>query len=232
MKFFKKYIKLHLRIWLSTGTVNYQRIVLFFGNKHEVLTVLVSGTSIYKEGKLLRVQRLEKASGTAQSDASYDLLVVLNLKQYVKALVFDTTASNIGWNNSVANCLEKFLDQKLLYNACRHYIYEFIIGTVYACLYGDSSAPDDANFKRFQAEWPKIDLSKDYHILEMCSEWLKEKSKLVICELQQIIEKEKTTKKAFVRGDYRQFVENTLALLSSAPSNFFYLKPGATSSAR
>ena len=44
-------------------------------------------------------------------------------------------------------------------------------------------------------------------------------------------EKEKT-KKTFVRGDYRQCTENTLALLGSAPSNFFYHKPGATSSAR
>ena len=92
---------------------------------------------------------------------------------------------------------------------------------VYYCLFGDSSAPDDANFKCFQAQWPKINLSKDYHILEMSSEWLKEKSKLVICELQQIVEKEKMTKKAFVRGDYRQCVENTLALLGSAASNFF-----------
>ena len=120
--------------------------------------MLVSGTSTYKEGKLLRVQRLEKASGTAQADASYDLLVVWNLKQYVNALVFDTTASNTDWNNSAAKCLEKLLDQMLFYNACHHHIYEFIIGAVYTCLYGDSSAPDDANFKCFQAEWPKIPL--------------------------------------------------------------------------
>ena len=66
----------------------------------------------------------------------------------------------------------------------------------------------------------------------MSSDWLKEKSKLVICELQHIIKKKKTTKKAFVRGDYRQCVENTLALLGFASSNFFYHKPGATSSAR
>ena len=71
-----------------------------------------SGTSTYKEGKLLGVQRLEKASGTAQADASYDLLVVWNLKQHVKALVFDTTANNTGWNNGAAKCLERLLDQK------------------------------------------------------------------------------------------------------------------------
>ena len=94
----------------------------------------VSGTSTYKEGKLLRVQRLEKASGTAQADTSYALLVVWNLKQHVKALVFDTTASNTGWNNSVigwnssaTKCLEKLLDQNLFYNACRHHIYELLL---------------------------------------------------------------------------------------------------------
>ena len=63
---------------------------------------------------------------------------------------------------------------------CCYHIYELIIGAVYKCLFGDSSAPDDANFKCFQAEWPKTNLSKDYHILEMSSEWFKEKSKLVI----------------------------------------------------
>ena len=78
-----------------------------FGNKHEALSVLVLGTSTYKEGKLLGVQKLEKASGTAQADASYDLLEVWNLKQHVKALVFDTTSSNAGSNNSAAKCLEK-----------------------------------------------------------------------------------------------------------------------------
>ena len=122
--------------------------------------------------------------------ATLVLLEVWNLKQHVKALAFDTTASNTGWNKSATKCLEKLesFHQKLFYNAFRHHIglYEFIIGAVYTCLFGDSSAPDDANFKYFQAEWPKIDLSKDYHILKMSSEWLKEKSKLVICELQQI----------------------------------------------
>ena len=63
-----------------------------FGNKHEAFSVLVSKASTYKEGKLLGVQRLEIASGTAQADASYDLLEVWNLKQHVKALVFDTTS--------------------------------------------------------------------------------------------------------------------------------------------
>ena len=75
-----------------------------FGNKHEALSVLVSGISTDKEGKLLGVQKLEKVRGKAQANASYDLLEVWNLKQHVKALVFDTTVSNTGWNNGAAKC--------------------------------------------------------------------------------------------------------------------------------
>ena len=109
----------------------------------------------------------------------------------MKALVFDTIASNTGWNNSAAKCLEKLLDKSFFTTRVVH---EFIIGAVYTCLFGDSSAPDEANFN-FQAEWTKIDLSKDCHILEMSSQWLKEKSKLVVCELQQIIKRKKQRKK-------------------------------------
>ena len=73
-----------------------------------MLSVLVLGTSTYKEDKFLGVQRLKKASGTAQADASYDLLEMWNLKQHAKALVFDTTASSTDWNSSAAKCLEVF----------------------------------------------------------------------------------------------------------------------------
>ena len=131
-----------------------------FGNKHEAPFVLVSETSTYKEDKLLGVQRLGKASRTAQADASYHFLEVWILKQRVKALVFDITASNTGWNNGAAKCLEKLLDKKVFFNACRHHIYELIIGAVYTCLFDDSSTPDYANFKYFRTEWPKIDFSK------------------------------------------------------------------------
>ena len=85
-----------------------------FGNKHEALSVVVSGISTYKEGKLLGVQRLEKASGTPQADASYDLLEIWNLKQHVKALIFDTTASNTSWNNSAAKSLENVFSKRVV----------------------------------------------------------------------------------------------------------------------
>ena len=203
-----------------------------YGNKYEALSVLVSGVSKYKQGKLLGVQKLERATGKAQAEASFDLLEVWNLKDEVKALVFDTTASNTGCNQGAAKTLEKLLDHKLFYHACRHHIYELIIGAVYTCLFGDSTAPEDPHFNAFQASWPKIEKSQNYCLLNFSSDWLREKAKEVICELQQIIQRESKTKEVFIRGDYKQCAENTLALLGAAPSNFFHHKPGATSSAR
>ena len=44
--------------------------------------------------------------------------------------------------------------------------------------------------------------------------------------------RKKTTKEAFVTGDYRQCAENTLALLGSAHFDFFCHKPGAISNTR
>ena len=102
-----------------------------YGNKFDALSVLVSGPPNHKEGKLLGVQQLERGSGKAQAEATYDLLEVWNLEEKIQALVFDTTAANIGWNRGAAKILESLLGRKLFYNACRHHVYELVIGAVY-----------------------------------------------------------------------------------------------------
>ena len=175
---------------------------------------------------------MEKATGKAQAQASYELLEVWNLKENVKALVFDTTASNTGWNQDAAKTLEKLLDHKLFYNACRHHVYKLVIEAAYYCLFGDLSGPEDANFISFKTCWPKIDKSRNYRLLDVSSKFLQNRKKKIIYELQEIIKKEKRTKESFIRGDYKQCAENTLALLGAAPFNFFLHKPGATSRAR
>ena len=90
-----------------------------YNNKHEAVSVIISD---FKDSKLLGVQKLEKVIGKAQAQASYELLEVWNLKENVKALVFDTTASNTGWNQGTAKTLEKLLDHKFFCNACRHHV--------------------------------------------------------------------------------------------------------------
>ena len=152
--------------------------------------MIISGISDFKDGKLLGVQKLENATGKAQAQASYELLEVWNLKENVKALVFDTTASNTGWNQGAAKTLEKLLDHKLFYNACRHHVYELVIEAAYNCLFGDSSGPEDANFISFKSCWPKIDKSRNYRLLDVSSKFLQNRKKKIIYELQEIFKKE------------------------------------------
>ena len=161
-----------------------------YGNKHEALSVIISGISDIKDGKLFGVQKLEKATGKAQAQASYELLEVCNLKENVKALVFDTTTSNTGWNQGAAKTLEKLLDHKLFYNACCHHVYELVTEAAYNCLFGDSSGPEDANFISFKSCWPKIDKSRNYRLLNVSSKFLQNRKKKIIYELQEIIKKE------------------------------------------
>ena len=67
-----------------------------FGSKYEALTVIVSGTLKFMDGKILGGQKLERATGKAQAEASFEMLELWQLEDKVRALVFDTTASDSG----------------------------------------------------------------------------------------------------------------------------------------
>ena len=64
------------------------------------------------DGKILGVQKLERATGKAQAEASFEMLQLWQLEDKVRALVFDTTASNSGWKNGAAKILEELLEGK------------------------------------------------------------------------------------------------------------------------
>ena len=76
--------------------------------------VIASGPPFFTEGKLLGVQKLNKATGRAQAEASFNLIEMWDLKELVKALVFDRTASNTGWKSGAAKILEDLLHRKVL----------------------------------------------------------------------------------------------------------------------
>ena len=80
------------------------------------------------DGKLLGVQKLKRATGKAQAEASFQTLQSWQFDDEVRALVFDTTASITGWKNGVGKILEELSGRKLFYNACRHHVYELVVG--------------------------------------------------------------------------------------------------------
>ena len=84
------------------------------------LPVLVSGAG---EEQLLGVPKLPTGSGEAQAAAVMDCLESWSLVGRVKALSFDTTASNTGQRGACA-LIEAKMNTNLLYLACRHHIME------------------------------------------------------------------------------------------------------------
>ena len=72
---------------------------------------------------------------------------------------FDTNVSNTGYKSGACVMLEKSLERNLLYLACRHHIYELIIGEVFNVLLGPSTGPNISLFERFKKCWSSIDQS-------------------------------------------------------------------------
>ncbi|KAK8374446.1 hypothetical protein O3P69_012044 [Scylla paramamosain] len=103
------------------------------GTTSETLAVLMSGPPAYPEGKLLGVPIIDSSTGTAQTEASMDLLEAWGLTGVITTLVFDTTSttsSNSGVHRGTAKLLEEKLSTNVFYLACRHHILEVLVRAV------------------------------------------------------------------------------------------------------
>lgn len=122
--------------------------------KIDRVPVLVSG---HEWHQLLGVPRLDRGTGEAQAKAIYKCLEEWDFLDNVRAMVFDTTASNTGSINGACILLERQLGRDLLYLACRHHVFELLLKTAFETSMGCTSGPDVLIFKRFQAQWKNMD---------------------------------------------------------------------------
>lgn len=125
--------------------------------KVDRVAVIISGNG---EEKLLAVPPIKKGTGQEQATACLKILEEWKLKDHVRGLCFDTTASNTGLNLGACSLIEKALDKELVWIACRHHVLEVTLSDVFKALFGTSSGPDITLFKRFQKKWPEIDQQK------------------------------------------------------------------------
>ncbi len=110
--------------------------------------------------QLLGVPELPNGTGEATSNAVITKVNEWGLENQVKAMCFDTTASNTGRRIGACGLIETKLGKNLLYLACRHHLPEIVIGVVFKHCFGSSSGPDIGLFKRFREYWPRIDSSQ------------------------------------------------------------------------
>lgn len=148
----------------------------------------------------------------------------------VEGMCFDTTASNTGKMKGACILLEHYLGKDLLYLACRHHILEIILKSVFDCKMGATTGPQPEIFKKFQAQWSKIDKTKynvglddetvqntlkDYDVEEISSFLL---NQLLIHQ---------------PRDDYKEFLVLSLVFLGKlSPEEFSFRLPGPIHHAR
>lgn len=195
--------------------------------KVDRLPIVVAGAGVQK---LLSVPKLESGTGERQATAVHECLLEWNLEESVKALVFDTTASNTGKKKGACTLLQQKLGRNVLHIACRHHISEIILEHAFsACMSSNTSGPEIALFLRFRNEFNRINQA-DYHTI-MDDESMKSK---VEHHKEGIVSFCLTQLEQFQpRCDYRELLELSLILLGETPPRGVrVLQPGALHRAR
>jgi hypothetical protein len=201
------------------------------GHEHvERLPVLVSG---FQVEQLLGVPKLPNGTGESTSNAVMAMVQEWGIGNQVKAICFDTTASNTGRKNGACGAIETRLGKNLLYLACRHHINEIVVGDVFKHCFGPSSGPEISLFKRFQEYWPNIDRSQFQTAMDdpVCVEAISKLENLkddVVTFAKEILQSSQLT-----RDDYRELLELTILFLGDTPSRGVrFMTPGAMHRAR
>ncbi|KAK3917743.1 Eukaryotic translation initiation factor 3 subunit G [Frankliniella fusca] len=78
-------------------------------------------------------------------------------KELVRCVCTDTTTSNTGSNKGAVLCIEKRLQRRLVYLACRHHMFDLIPKAVFQTMIEPSSSPDHGTLCRnFRKTWPSL----------------------------------------------------------------------------
>lgn len=190
------------------------------------LPVIVTGN---ETNQLLGVPKLLSGTGEQQATAVAHLVREWGVTDSVKAMCFDTTASNTGIENGACVLLEKKLNKNLLHLACRHHILELVLGCVFKECMGPTSGPDVLLFKRFQKVWSTLDHTVyitvgDDQVLRNAVVGIQ--AEIIAFAAEHLQEKQP-------RDDYRELLELTIIFLGGTPSRgVHFLAPGAIHHAR
>ena len=213
-------------------------MVDILGIKNEVEAMLAAGGSgKYREGKLLDIVELKDkdgkntSTGEAQAKAVYASIQEWGILAVIRAFVFDTTASNTGWQSGATVRLNFMLGRVILYLACRHHIMELLAKNPFHLVMGYDPSPDVQMFKRLKEIWNDIDTTGPIITFELEPEQREE----LILTYTDILTKHGVDGELFVRGDYRDLCKMALVMIGGKlPGDEIYRwpPPGACHKAR
>ena len=115
------------------------------------IAVLVTGGGAEM---LLCVLKTGHGTGKHQAETCLATLDECDIRQQVRDLVFDTTASNTGLKNGACTFIEQSRRWQLAW--VLPHVMELVRASVFRALFGPTGGPDVAMFKRFQQGWPYV----------------------------------------------------------------------------
>ena len=117
------------------------------------LPILAAGHHVVK---LLSVPKLRDGTTATISQAIVQTIDEWGIRDCIRGLSFDTTASNSGHKGGVCIRLESQIGRNLLNVVCRHHISEILLQKVFS-LHDVSRSPDMEVFSHFRDFWPHVD---------------------------------------------------------------------------
>jgi hypothetical protein len=121
------------------------------------LPIIVTGEGIEQ---LLGVPELQHGTGLCAADAVVHHVNDWEAADQCIGLVFDTTAHNTGRVNGAVVLIQQKLNKDLLELACRHHVFELLLGAVFDDMVGISKNPDLLFVDCLQKKWREIDRGK------------------------------------------------------------------------
>ena len=115
-------------------------------------SVVLTVPGVGVKSKNIGHSKLDEGTGIALAESALKKAEEWTPLKDIFAGVFDTTSSNTGICDGAMVHLEKNLQSKLLWIACRHHVSELHIKHVYNKTMMPTKGPDDPLFKSFQ-EW-------------------------------------------------------------------------------
>ncbi len=200
------------------------KIVEDFKRLQDRIGVVVSGEG---GAKLLAIPAVVSSSGENQAAVVHQAVLDWHLEDGIVALSFDTTASNTGKHVGTCVILERMLNKKLMWLACRHHVLELLLRRVGATVFGKTTGPSNKDFKDFKDTWPTLN-NTIWTTLEIRDGWMAIRRTSVLEQLRQLLH----NTNRWLREDYKEAVEITYLLLGGNDIDMQFKKPGAFHHAR
>lgn len=121
--------------------------------KVERIAIVVTGLDTQK---IIAIAKTDDGTGVVVSDTVYEHLEAWTILESIVAMCTDTTSANTGGTNGAVVLFEEKMNRNLIYFACRHHVYELIIGAVFVKLFGDTSGPYTEMFQNFKRDWSNV----------------------------------------------------------------------------